>query len=68
MNESPFFYAYIVPPGREPVYCSQGHLIPAGQVAVEPFGGQLRTDCETCCRERLIAVRELLEKKQEAAS
>ncbi len=68
MNESPFFYAYVVREGT-PVYCTQGHLIPPGGIAVEPFGGELRTDCEACCREREIAIRELLESpKEEAAS
>ncbi len=67
MNESPFFYAYIVP-GPASVFCSRGHEIRPGQVAVEPFGGKLETDCEACCTERQNAIRELLEKKQEAAS
>ncbi len=68
MNESPFFYAYRVKEG-EPVYCSRGHLIPPGGIAVEPFGGKLETDCEACCTERQNAIRELLESpKEEAAS
>ncbi len=67
MNESPFFYAYRVPEGTT-VHCSRGHLIPPGGIAVEPFGGKLETDCEACCTERQNAIRELLEKKQEAAS
>ncbi len=68
MNPSPFFYAYRVPEGTT-VHCSRGHLIPPGGIAVEPFGGQLRTDCETCCTERMTAIRELLERpKREAAN
>ncbi len=68
MNESPFFYAYVVP-GPASVFCSRGHEIRPGQVAVEPFGGKLETDCETCCTERMTAIRELLERpKREAAN